>query len=119
MVKEPPLLIWDMQVQSLVQGDPVEKASATHSSILAWGIPWTEGQAGYCPWGHKEVDMTEQLNNNNNMSFPAWLQPEHAGDLSQPLCPVRNLLAFALGTPSADTFSDCSSREGVLRQHYG
>ena len=67
--------------------------------------------AGYCPWDHKEVDTTEQLNNNNDMSFPAWLQPEHAGDLSQPLCPMRNLLAFALGTPSADTFSDCSSRK--------
>ena len=66
------------------------------------------GLAGYCH--HEEIHTTEQLNN-NSMSFPAWLQPEHAGDLSQPLCPMRNLLAFALGTPSADTFSDCSSRK--------
>ena len=97
-----PLPLWDMQVQSLVWEDLVEKASATHSSILAW------------EWDHKEVDTTEQLKNSNNMSFPAWLQPmaEHAGDLSQTLCPTRNLLVFALGTPSADTFSDRGSRKG-------
>ena len=34
---------------------------ATHSSILAWGIPWTEEPGGYSPWGHKESDMTEEL----------------------------------------------------------
>ena len=27
--------------------------------------PWTEGPGGYSPWGHKESDMTERLNNNN------------------------------------------------------
>jgi hypothetical protein len=30
------------QVQSLDQEDPLEKGRATHSSILAWRIPWTE-----------------------------------------------------------------------------
>ena len=34
---------------------------ATQSSILAWRIPWTEEPGGYCPWGGKESDMTEQL----------------------------------------------------------
>ena len=32
---------------------------ATHSSILAWRIPWTEKRAGYSLWGHKESDTTE------------------------------------------------------------
>ena len=31
-----------MQVQSLGREDPLEKAMVTHSSILAWRIPWTE-----------------------------------------------------------------------------
>ena len=31
-----------MQVQSLGQEDPLEEGMATHSSILAWRIPWTE-----------------------------------------------------------------------------
>ena len=34
---------------------------ATHSSIFAWKIPWTEELVGYSPWGHKETDMTGQL----------------------------------------------------------
>ena len=33
-------------VQSLGQEDPLEKGMATHSSILAWRIPWTEGSGG-------------------------------------------------------------------------
>jgi len=32
----------ETQVQSLGQGDPLEKEMATHSSILTWRIPWTE-----------------------------------------------------------------------------
>ena len=31
---------------------------ATHSSILAWEISWTEEPGGYSPWGGKESDMT-------------------------------------------------------------
>ena len=34
---------------------------ATHSSILAWKILWTEEPVGYGPWGKKESDTTEQL----------------------------------------------------------
>ena len=34
--------MWETCVQSLGQEDPLEKEMATHSSILAWRIPWTE-----------------------------------------------------------------------------
>ena len=44
-------------VQSLDWEDPLEKGTATHSSILAWRIPWTI----YSPWGHTESHMTERL----------------------------------------------------------
>ena len=40
MVKNPPAM-WETWVQSLGWGDPLEKGKATHSSILAWKIPWT------------------------------------------------------------------------------
>ena len=40
MVKNLPAM-WDTRVQSLDQEDPLEKGLATHSSILAWRIPWT------------------------------------------------------------------------------
>ena len=32
---------------------------ATHSSILAWKIPWTEQSGGYSPWGRMKLDTTE------------------------------------------------------------
>ena len=32
---------------------------ATHSSTLAWRIPWTEEPGGLSPWDHKELDITE------------------------------------------------------------
>ena len=48
-------------IWSLGQEDPLEKGMATHFSILAWEIPWTEEPGGYSPRGHKELDKTEQL----------------------------------------------------------
>ena len=41
--------------------DLLEEGKATHSSILAWRIPWTEEPEGYSPGGRKESDMTERL----------------------------------------------------------
>ena len=37
----------------------LQKEMATHSSILAWRMPWTEEPGGYSPWGRKESDTTE------------------------------------------------------------
>jgi len=50
MVKNPPAM-WESWVQSLEEG------MATHFSILAWKIPWTEEPVWL--WGHKELDTTE------------------------------------------------------------
>ena len=46
-------------VQSLGREDPLEKGMATHSSILAWRIPWMEEACGLQSMGCKELDMTE------------------------------------------------------------
>ena len=48
-----------MQVQSLGGEDPLEKEIATHSSILAWKIPWTEEPGELQSMGCKELDTTE------------------------------------------------------------
>ena len=45
MVKNPPA-VQETQVWSLGQEDPREKGKATHTSILAWRIPWTEKPGG-------------------------------------------------------------------------
>ena len=46
------------RVQFLGQEDPLEKEMATHSSILAWRIPWTEEPSRLQSMGSQELDMT-------------------------------------------------------------
>ena len=58
MVKNLPA-IPETWVQSLSQEDLLEKEMATHSSILAWRIPWTEEPGGLQSMGLQESDMTE------------------------------------------------------------
>ena len=60
MVKNLPAM-QKIQVGSLGWEDYLEQGMATHSSILAWEIPWTEEPADYSLWGHKELDTAEQL----------------------------------------------------------
>ena len=45
----------EMWVRSLGQEDPLEKEMATHSSILAWEIPWTEEPGGLQSMGSQRV----------------------------------------------------------------
>ena len=45
MVKNLPVM-WETWVRSLDREEPLEKEMATHSSILAWRIPWTEEAGG-------------------------------------------------------------------------
>jgi len=55
----------EMWVRSQGQEDPLEKEMATHSSIVAWEISWTEKSGGLQSMGLQNswLDMTEQLNN--------------------------------------------------------
>ena len=55
LIRNPPAM-QETWVQSLGWEDSLEKGKATYSSMLAWRILWT-----VCPWGCKELDMTEQL----------------------------------------------------------
>ena len=53
------LTMQETWVRSLSWEDPLEKEMATHSSTLAWKIPWTGSVVGYSPQGCKESDTTE------------------------------------------------------------
>ena len=53
--------IQETGVLSLGQEDPLEKGMTTHSSILAWRIPWTEEPGGLQSRGTQELNTTEQL----------------------------------------------------------
>ena len=56
LVKNPPTM-WETWVRSLSWEDPLEKGTVTHSSILAWRIPWIEEHGGLQLWGRKELDL--------------------------------------------------------------
>ena len=60
VVKNLPVM-QETQVQFLGQEDPLGKGMATHSSIFAWRVPWTEEPAGLQSMGRKESDTTERL----------------------------------------------------------
>ena len=49
----------ETSVQFLCEEDPLEKEMATHSSVLAWRIPWTEEPSGLQSMGLQESDTTE------------------------------------------------------------
>ena len=53
------LAMQETWIQSLDWDDSLEKGMATHSSILAWRIPWTEEPGGLQSMGYKESDMTK------------------------------------------------------------
>ena len=62
MVKNLPAMGRGIWVRSLSWEDPLEKGTATHTSILAWRIPWTEEpDRGLNPRGRKELDKSERL----------------------------------------------------------
>ena len=60
MVKNLPALL-ETWVRSLSLQDLLVKERQTHFSILSWRSHGEGSLAGYCPWGHKELDATEHL----------------------------------------------------------
>ena len=66
--------MWETWVRSLGWEDPLEKEMATHSSILAWRIPWTEELGGLQSTGRKESDTTERLHFHKCFRNPSFLQ---------------------------------------------
>ena len=63
----------ETQVRFLNQEDPLEKEMATHSSILAWRIPWMEEHSGLQSMGPQESDITERLNPHHAVaSYKLW-----------------------------------------------
>ena len=67
-VKNPPAM-QEIRVQSLGWEDSLEKEVATHSSILAWKIPWTEEPGWLQSMGSQELDMIEWLNHHQEITI--------------------------------------------------
>ena len=57
----------EMCVRPLDQGDPLEEETATHSSILAWEIPWTEEPGGLQSLGSQSWTRLKELSTHTRM----------------------------------------------------
>ena len=74
MVKNPPA-IHETSVLSLGREDPLEKGMATHSSILAWRIPWSEETGGLQSLGSQRVrhdEVTNTFTFLNTLTYQAY-----------------------------------------------
>ena len=69
----------ETRVWSLGREDPLEKEMVTHSSTLAWKIPWTEEPVSYSSWGCEELDTTERLHFTSCSSYRKQCCDEHWG----------------------------------------
>ena len=74
----------ETRVRSLGQEDPLEKEMATHSSILAWEIPWTEELGGLQSIRSQESEATEWLTHTHTHTHHCWRRCHKQ----------RNLLSF-------------------------
>ena len=70
-VKNPPA-VQETQVQSLGIKDPLEKEIATHSSILAWEMPWTEEPGGLQSMGSQRVGH-DLVTEHDNLGYIIFL----------------------------------------------
>ena len=90
----------DTWVRSLGQGDPLEKGMATHSSILAWKIPWTEEPGRLQSMGSHRVrhDLVTKQQRMGHMDLPYKASVPH------------RLIAKALSKPVMATGEGLSNR---------
>ena len=65
----------ETQVQSLGWEDPLEEEMATHPSILAWEIPWTEEPGGLQSMGSQKESDTTTKQQQTHASFASWNSP--------------------------------------------
>ena len=88
-IKNPPAM-QETWVLSLGWDYPLEEGMATHSSILIWTIPMTEGPGGYSLWGHKESDTMEQLKHSTAQTSFRSDQIRPVAQLCLTLCDPMN-----------------------------
>ena len=60
----------EMWVQSLGQEDPLKEERATHSTVIAWKIPWTEETGGLQSIESQRAGHAERLSNNTTTWWP-------------------------------------------------
>ena len=85
--------------QSLGQEDPLEKGMATHSSVLAWRIPWTEELSGVTRVRH---NLGTEVHHHHHFHYKTGLSP---GSYTNSFLAFPDHLAHYLLTPIALTLA--------------
>ena len=107
MVKNLPI-VQETRVQSLAREDPLEKGMATHSSILAWRIPWTEEPGRLQSMESQRAGHDWVTNNSNNycsQSSAPWIlciQQTHSREL-----PFKQMSWICVGRQHFNNYSIC------------
>ena len=122
MVKNLPANAGDSGDAALISvlGRPLEKEMATHSSILAWKMPWTEEPGRLHPWGGKELDMTERVHTHTHFAMKVFKQRYRKCAHSRGVCVYRWLFSAFPQTNifcCVETFciKYCNSNSALLR----
>ena len=76
-------------IQSLAWEDPLEKGMATHSSIFAWKIPWTEEPGGLQSMGLQTVGHSDQITNKKRYIKPQLLWQEWKWEIKTRLWEIK------------------------------
>ena len=63
----------ETQIPSLGRKGPQEEKMATHSSLLAWRMPWTEEPVGYSPWGSQRALSTHTHTRAHTLEMKTFL----------------------------------------------
>ena len=97
----------ELWVPSLGQEDLLERETATHSSILAWKVPWTEEPGGLQSMGSQKSQTRLKQLNNNNRSLNT--DPSVSNDYQSLKCYIYSILCFNFfWTCSCQVQSKCS-----------
>ena len=79
----------EMRVRSPGREDPLEQEMATHSSILAWRIPWAEKPGGLQSMGRKESDTAELASTTKICPQPSYQLSTHKTGGLKGLLPLQ------------------------------
>ena len=93
----------EIQVQSLGQEDPLEEEMATHSSILAWRIPWTEEPGGLQflrPQSRPQRQLSTHVYDVMHSRFP-WLKEAGVSGRRELFCLPQQGSSFGAGETRA------------------
>ena len=111
------LTVWETWVQSLSAEDPLEEGMATHSSVLAWRMPWPEEPGGLQSVGLQRVvaesGTTERLSTSLGLDFQLGPVPPSALPSHTTSPPVPH---GSCKLPNSPSCSSLSSRDPAVAQ---